>query len=640
MADCVAVVWLGLFSLFTSFASKENTTFNLTNFTTVLYWDVAQNQTFDNFTPTATDLESSTIPNTGSEATVDASLGPSSEPVTERLTAAPTDYGHLPTLVTDVGSVCSCDEHRGICDINCCCDRDCGQELALFTHCSLTTISGNKHFCSDYSAFYDLKDTVEGYSELQSSIQRETCYHAFCIQSQNRVDAFSFPAPALPVDTNFDMLFKQFKKFAFSRQEESTQMPNTFYHYGDVIESVKENGQRGALWLPASGVTVDCVDVSPIAFLVDVKGRCSRRVDLMKACTSLSPLKADTYTKINVFAHKNEDAPIVPVQTTSVVLQSLDGTQQELNLDEQNDINPNLITTPTNVCANVVLKVLYVVTYSVSGQIVSAAVRLLLGHLHAKPLTLEQDFAITFIQENNENVPEQNSGNPGYVLGRPLLSARATPEYPSCTEYVTIIVFKTCMLSLTAVPTGLVRHHGDTVSIHQSSSNHNCMSGAHKRSPVLFGVEATSGCTLRLEDSTNCSLVSQIVLDVLQGHNYPQFVAAFGNSSVNNSLDWVSIQHTYQPTESQACSIPLSLDLQIEWTKYGHLRNPQAQIVSVKQIIQTNTSDLVLLSTGTNAVSIRSSVSFIDVSAAALPGYRAMPTINAKLPADFFFPFV
>lgn len=94
--------------------------------------------------------------------------------------------------------------------------------------------------------------------------------------------------------------------------------------------------------------------------------------------------------------------------------------------------------------------------------------------------------------------------------------------------------------------------------------------------------------------------------------------------------------------------------------------NPQAQLVSIKEVIQTNKSSLVrlsvsqiltgnmagfqkwlffsvpqaLLSGGSNILLIRSSVAFVAVSASASPGYRAMPTINAKLPADFFFPFV
>lgn len=47
--------------------------------------------------------------------------------------------------------------------------------------------------------------------------------------------------------------------------------------------------------------------------------------------------------------------------------------------------------------------------------------------------------------------------------------------------------------------------------------------------------------------------------------------------------------------DAQSCSIPLSLHLDIEWTTYGSLVNPQPQIVSIKEVIQTNTSSLVRL---------------------------------------------
>ncbi|KAK3549947.1 hypothetical protein QTP86_016866 [Hemibagrus guttatus] len=90
---------------------------------------------------------------------------------------------------------------------------------------------------------------------------------------------------------------------------------------------------------------------------------------------------------------------------------------------------------------------------------------------------------------------------------------------------------------------------------------------------------------------------------------------------------------------TQGCSIPVSYQLEVRWTKYGTLLNPQAQIVKVMETIQTNTSTLPSTSTG-GVISVMSSVSFIDMSQSASPGFRAPPTINANLPSDFFFPFV
>lgn len=45
--------------------------------------------------------------------------------------------------------------------------------------------SGNKQLCSRDVAYYSLGSTIDGYSILQSSVQRESHSDVFCIQSQN-----------------------------------------------------------------------------------------------------------------------------------------------------------------------------------------------------------------------------------------------------------------------------------------------------------------------------------------------------------------------------------------------------------------------------------------------------------------------
>nr|XP_061792728.1 tectonic-1-like [Nerophis lumbriciformis] len=341
-------------------------------------------------------------------------------------------------------------------------------------------------------------------------------------------------------------------------------------------------------------------------FLVDRTSLCSRRVDLKDDCSFLPALSIDTYTNIKLYA-------IIPVMTASVMLQSLEGTLSKVRVSEAANLRPHFIN--QNVCTNVVLKVSYLVKYNTTGQIVNAEVELLLGNFHLTPLSLQQEYGIKFIQDSIDNIPVRKSGNPGYAVGLPILSGQAIAEYP----------FSGMLLN---------SNPGDRLSLLQSSANHNCMNSPHQRSPVLFGVESI------LEDTTNCSLVSQIILDVLQGQTYPQYVAKFGNSALENSLEWLTIKHANNNKGTQICSIPLSLDLKIKWTKYGLLWNPQIQIVSIEQVILTNTTSLANFIRGSDAISIRSSVSFREISAAALPGYRAIPTINAKLPVDFFFPFV
>ncbi|KAM9834748.1 tectonic-1 isoform X15 [Syngnathus typhle] len=542
MEVAVAMIWFAfccvymvLFSAVV--ASKENFTGYDVNLTAITNRNLSHDESLDNSAfalPQTTDVDSFT-----SNSSYKATEVPNRQLF--NIEVLQPVSGHLLTPTIDVGNVCSCDELEDLCDINCCCDKECSQELALFTGCTMLTLSGNNQFCSHATASYALQYTVEGYSQLQSFVQQEMYHDSFCIQSHN-------------------------------------------------------------------------------PFLVDRQSRCSRRVDLKEDCSSRPSISIDTYTNINLYAGRNGGATVVPVEMASLVLQSLDGTQNEVIINEEENMQPSLIN--QKVCINVVLKVAYFVKYNKAGQIVNTTVHLLLGNFHITPFSLEQEFSVKFIQEI-KNAPFQNSGNPGHIVGLPILSGQEIAEYPLFTNGMVLNV-----------------NPEDTLSLLQSSANHDCMNSVHNRSPVLFGVDSISGCTLRLEDVANCSLVSHIILDVLRGQTSRQYVATFGNSELQNPLDWVPIKHNYNDRDSQICSIPLSLHLQIEWTKYGFLWNPQTQIVSVEEIIQTNATILASFIRGSDALSIQSLVSFKEISAAALSGYRATPTINAKLPIDFFFPFV
>ncbi|XP_059202577.1 tectonic-1 [Centropristis striata] len=613
----MAVLWstfhlLSLFFFFISVTTSENTISDDFN-TTFSDQNVTFNFTDSFTTPQPAEFHSTTqTPRTSTEEPAESSLLPG-EPLPVS--------GRLLTPLSKVGSLCPCDEIQDVCDVNCCCDRACSDEVALFTSCSVDTVSGRNRLCIRDVASYSLVITIDGFSELRSSVRKETNYDVFCIQSQSRVDGLSHPSPALPTDTNFDSLFKKFTSFIFGPEESRGQgstaelQAASGYQYGDVVVTAGHGGDRGTFWLPAAGLTADCVDNSPAAFLKDQSSRCSRRVLLDQDCSALPALSSETYTNIQVFAGKNKDAEVVPVEVDSVVLQAVDGTQTELKISGGEKFKPVLLE--PGLCSNVVLKVSYVVKYSPAGEMVNVSVSLVLGFVREAVLSLEQEFHITFFQEDEEEVAVHYSGNPGYVAGLPLVSGTRTEE-------------------------GIARSvdPGDTLSVLHSAEDQDCLQGPHRRSPLLFGLDSVSGCTLRLQDAANCSLVSQVLLDVLRGPNYVQYVASFGNSPLDNPLDWVPITRNFNPEDAQSCSIPLSLHLEVEWTKYGSLVNPQAQIVRIKEVIQTNTTSLDMLSGGSSVLPISTSVAFIPVSAAALPGYRATPTINARLPFDFFFPFV
>uniref|UniRef100_A0A8C9DDL7 Tectonic family member 1 n=1 Tax=Prolemur simus TaxID=1328070 RepID=A0A8C9DDL7_PROSS len=148
--------------------------------------------------------------------------------------------------------------------------------------------------------------------------------------------------------------------------------------------------------------------------------------------------------------------------------------------------------------------------------------------------------------------------------------------------------------------------------------------------PLAAGVQLTKALP--------CWLMAQKVESLLKGQGFPDHVAPFGNSQAQDALDWVPVHFITQSYNMKdSCQLPVALVIEVKWTKYGSLLNPQARVVNVTANLisssfpEVGDEKIILISTA---------VTFVDVSAPAEAGFRALPTINARLPFDFFFPFV
>ncbi|KAL2100008.1 hypothetical protein ACEWY4_004402 [Coilia grayii] len=581
-----------------------------------------------------TETDTSLPDQTGQSETVPGK-GVTNLPSTSTTQSAPTGtpreprplFGSLPSPDYSVSSLCPCNVQHAKCEVNCCCDPDCTEEVSLFISCSVEKVSVNPKLCSQDVASYSLRTTPEGYASVQSSVDREVNPDVFCIQKANYDAGLSYAIPEVPTDANFDTLFSQFVGFFFSTSEGSSEANQkdeeifAAYHYGDPIQTEDEVGQRGNLHLPASAGTTYCLDANPAAFLQDQTSTCMRNFDVVNDCTTLDALSWQTYSGFHIFSEVTTHASLVPVEVVSIVLQSAEGVQTSVDPSERSPYTPQLVN-PTGagfaVCNNVVLQVKYVVVFTDAGEITNVTAAFILGEVRDNMVPIHQTFQIEFVQESANKPSFKFSGNPGYIVGLPLIAGTKTAD----------------AIVLGADPKA-------ALSVIGSSRDQDCLSGSIKRSPVLFGVDTVSGCTLRLEDTSNCTVLTETLIGVLKGKTFPDHVASFGNTLPKYTLDWVPIKNqTITATGSQECNIPLSLHLEVRWTKYGSLLNPQAQIVSVTEIIAANTSSLALLSSANGFVPVTTSVAFVDVSAPAEPGFRAPPTIDAKLPFDFFFPFV
>ncbi|KAM4763870.1 tectonic-1 [Cyanocitta cristata] len=520
----------------------------------------------------------------------------------------------VPAPVTDVAKLCVCDLLVAQCDINCCCDPDCNAEdFSLFTTCSVPVVTGDSQLCSQKAAVYSL-DVEANPPERIFKLIDQVNPSIFCIHATNYKQAMYLKSPEIPTPENFDQLLDKFGGATFSAEPDSWNLDTDAQNPPDANETYRyEYGvpvqtEDAFLRLPSPVVSSWCSDVNPAGFLVNQATKCIRSVSVEK-CDSIQALSMLFYINSSILAVP-KSSQMVNITVQSIVVQSQNGMRTLLNSSDVLRL-PMVLD---GLCINAVLGVNYHITHTDTGEIIEAAAAFVLGAISKEAFSIEQSFEISFTQENTQPVPL--SGNPGYVVGLPV-RAGFWPQ-----------------------GSGIIQSSNkhSQLTILQSTSTQDCLAAQGARAPVLFGYNMISGCKLRITAAMKCQPLAQTLLDVLKGQSFPEYVASFGNSQAQDVLDWVPITQLHI-SEQSSCQIPVSLGIEVKWTKYGSLVNPQARIVNVTATITTTT--LKQLPSGRERIiPITSSVVFTDISSPAEPGYKAWPTINIKLPFDFFYPFV
>ncbi|CAO2629523.1 Tctn1 [Lemmus lemmus] len=551
-------------------------------------------------------------------STTSATLRTSGSPRTPSTPRAPELSGPRPTPVTDVAALCVCDLLPARCDVNCCCDPDCSPtDFSVFSACSVPVVTGDRQFCSQKAAVYSMNLTADPPHRVFKLIDQINP-SVFCIHISNYKPALSFANPEVPNEDNFDRLTQASGGFTLSATSNSPSTATsdapqpTKYEYGVPLQTAGASS-GSFLRLPSSLTSSLCTDQNPAAFLVSQAFECSRRVDI-EECEQMEALSMAHYSSPAILRVPNSTTQ-VSIKIQSVLYRSLNHTLTRL--EGQGVLRPSLVSTGQDrLCSNVVLEVKYSLLYTITGQIQEASLSLVLGTFSSTVTLLQQRFEIHFIQHNTKPAPR--SGNPGYRVGLPLAAGfqpqKGYPFFGSTTN-----------------------RQGQFTILH-STGQQDCLASEGLRDPVLFGYNVQSGCQLRLTDTIPCELLAQKIQGLLRGQAFPDYVAAFGNSRAQDVQDWVPVRYvTHSSNMKGPCQLPVALGIEVKWTKYGSLLNPQARIVNVTaQLISIPEP----LPGPERTIVISTTVTFVDVSAPAEAGFRAPPTINARLPFSFFFPFV
>ncbi|XP_035186686.1 tectonic-3 isoform X3 [Oxyura jamaicensis] len=259
-----------------------------------------------------------------------------------------------------------------------------------------------------------------------------------------------------------------------------------------------------------------------------------------------------------------------------------------------------------NTCNNAVSEVIYEIEFNGTHGIQSVSVRFKVTNISGNSgVSLQQHFTLHFWTRTPSHMLPRR-GNPGFITGAPLLIAN----------------------------TGAMQH----MSILRSEGDGSC--SQFLRHTVQFGKNMRTGCKLSLPEmeESNCSYIQMKLHEALQGMNAIKDLAIIGSAHSTQVEEWTTI--LIQNCSVQAmnctscCMVPVTLDIQILWTKVGLLSNPQAQILSARYSYQCHPLKFLSVS----LVPLTTVVTFADVTEWPEPP-RGQPQIQWKLPFDFFFPF-
>ncbi|XP_048044842.1 tectonic-2 isoform X2 [Megalobrama amblycephala] len=281
----------------------------------------------------------------------------------------------IPNQVFQPLGSCPCDVSLGECDIRCCCDQDCTQEvLWLFaTQCLPGPFGGS----------------FSPVPEYQCSTQ----------SSENDPDWFPFLCVTSPLDNNpFLGLFYNGQTVSpkpspsFQAPLMTAAVPPINYRQGDPIFTKDDK----YFTIPQNSGLGQCADNAPVAFLENFESQCVRR---LQSCPSPSDdLRVDV---------KDGWGGLV---TVSVV----DEVADDLRLFLSDSLEP--ISEPQQ-CDNVIVALRYTLYWRENG-LTAITVKRTTANI-TLPVSLTRRYSAVFVNGNETSQP--NSGNPGYLVKRPVI---------------------------------------------------------------------------------------------------------------------------------------------------------------------------------------------------------------------------
>ncbi|KAJ9588348.1 hypothetical protein L9F63_018274 [Diploptera punctata] len=562
---------------------------------------------------------------------------------------------------------CTCDLTMDSCDLNCCCDVECSEKDRLvFSGCEV-----RQQYNFDSRHCYQTNFIYHNNTEFKSVYNADGL---FCIVRDNLPTRFLYHNRKI-VNTlhEFNKLHRRYKSFSWPSQNMNhpTFDPSKQYKSGDIMWSIANKTLVPFNFFPISSILCFSVQTSNMMrYLHDWTGECSRTVPDSSTCETDPSLSAATYytgfsllSSPHLFNASYQPhfrglfCMVCPLDVCVPATLFLCAVQQnEEACSEVSDIEYPVYNSDTRACHSVVKQVTYKIFHNGTDGLTKL-------HLYIKLTTttvqteLSQKFTVSFHWTKDGNNLFHRSGNPGYVVGKPVMAGRKVTQIVNIEDEIDKEAIE------------VSNDPRDWLSLATADYKGEC---DLSRQAVTFGEDRLSSCVVpvtptNFSSSSSCTSMHKTLLYLLAGssienvtsvNNFNLYVATFGDSQVEDTSDWVQVILERMPLYvvasslqnsdwSLSCkSVVTSLHVDVMYAHVGSLAVPQAKILGV--VFRFGQPHNVMYSCFSlrcreddrkQFVKVVSSVSFIDVTKPAVTEFAEPPVYEVKLPHDFFYPF-
>lgn len=591
--------------------------------------------------------------------------------------------------------------------MNCCCDLDCSPEdKKIFTSCTGSSVynpfshRNKQHSCvKSYVMYRDNgMDTVD-----------RSNHSLFCVVTENMKQSKVFDKPDVTTLAQRISHGKLDSKPRFTWDTllpEADHLSMTFepYRFASIIWTIaKSNSEEDfpkMFRLPAPYHTERCQVQEPIKFLQDSVSSCDLPLpNLERQCGSLKTLDVNHFVKNYsvignpLLADQENSTTFLDVTYFKVCYNRLDECDQKNEGRNSSKASVFVVPPPnlnplTGNCENILSHLNITFIHQGILGITKVVASALLLDLPVKITKITQKFQVDFIWNNSQPVLDETtegkddnlnattvedllalrklprSGNPGYLVGKPLILGRKVVQKvlvnaTSNGEGVTTHIVEK-MKVLPDVPAQWLQIQGagdcplNPAEIQMSPRN-----------PILFGYEHSVSCKLPLDHFFSCEGLQKHVSSIIFGVSAyqlatfarePLYIAAYGSPDAFPS-DWLRLNFIDTPflLESPpnfAANNPLTLGcdaiitsvhITIAFAYVGPVDSPQAKISGV--FFESEEPITLLPPSEDNPsqppqdLSVSTTVSFVDVTEQPTTLVATWPVLSIRLPDDFFYPF-